>query len=35
MKRLTLVSLVLVAAFLISACGTAASTASWPGLAAD
>ncbi len=35
MKRLTLISLVLVAAFMVSACGTAGSTASWPGLAAD
>jgi len=35
MKRLTLVSLVVLLAFLISACGTGASTESWPGLAAD
>ena len=35
MKRLTLISLILLVAFLISACDTGGSTASWPGLAAD
>jgi outer membrane protein assembly factor BamB len=35
MKRLTVVSLLLMAGLLLSACSTGASTSSWPGLAAD
>jgi outer membrane protein assembly factor BamB len=35
MKRLTTVSLVVLAALLLSACATGSSGASWPGLAAD
>ena len=35
MRRLTLISLVLLAAVLLSACATGANSASWPGLAAD
>jgi outer membrane protein assembly factor BamB len=35
MKRSMLVSLVLLGAFALSACGTSTSTSSWPGLAAD
>lgn len=35
MKRLTLISLVLFGAILLSACSAGASTTTWPGLAAD
>ncbi len=35
MKRLTLISLVVLAGLLLSACSTGTSSASWPGLAAD
>ena len=35
MKRWTVISLILLASVLLSACSTGASTASWPGLAAD
>ncbi len=35
MKRLTVISLILLASVLLSACATGTSTASWPGLAAD
>ena len=35
MKRLTLISLVLLAAVLLSACSAGASATTWPGLAAD
>jgi len=35
MKRLRLILLIPLAALIVSACGTAGSTASWPGLAAD
>ena len=35
MKRLTLISLVLLAAVLLSACTAGASATTWPGLAAD
>ena len=35
MKRLTVVSLVLLASALLSACATGATSGSWPGLAAD
>ena len=35
MKRLTLASLVLLGSVLLSACSGAATTSSWPGLAAD
>ncbi|MGZ6317213.1 MAG: outer membrane protein assembly factor BamB family protein [Anaerolineales bacterium] len=35
MKRLTVVSLILLASVLLSACATGASSGSWPGLAAD
>lgn len=35
MKRLTLISAILLASVLLSACATGASTSSWPGLAAD
>src|SRR5512138_3229178 len=35
MKRLTVISLVALAAVLLSACSTGASSTSWPGLAAD
>jgi outer membrane protein assembly factor BamB len=35
MKRLTLISLVMLAAMLLSACSTGASATTWPGLAAD
>ncbi len=35
MKRLSLISLVLLAGVLLSACSTGTSSASWPGLAAD
>ncbi|MGE5072593.1 MAG: PQQ-binding-like beta-propeller repeat protein [Anaerolineae bacterium] len=35
MKRLTLISLVLLGAVLLSACATGANATSWPGLAAD
>ncbi len=35
MKRLTLITLVALAGLLLSACSTGATTASWPGLAAD
>lgn len=35
MKRLTVISLILLASVLLSACSSAASSTSWPGLAAD
>jgi outer membrane protein assembly factor BamB len=35
MKRLLLISLVLLGAILLSACSASATTSSWPGLAAD
>ncbi len=35
MKRLTVISLILAASVLLSACATGASSTSWPGLAAD
>jgi outer membrane protein assembly factor BamB len=35
MKRLTLISLVVLAGLLLSACATGTSSASWPGLTAD
>lgn len=35
MKRLTLISFILLGALLLSACSAAGNTASWPGLAAD
>lgn len=35
MKRLTLISLVVLTGLLLSACATGASSASWPGLTAD
>ncbi len=35
MKRLTLISLVVLAGLLLSACATGTNSASWPGLAAD
>ncbi len=35
MKRLTVISLIVLASVLLSACATGTSTASWPGLAAD
>jgi outer membrane protein assembly factor BamB len=35
MKRLTVISLVLLASVLLSACSTGANATSWPGLAAD
>ncbi len=35
MKRLTVISLILLASVLLSACSTGASSSSWPGLAAD
>jgi outer membrane protein assembly factor BamB len=35
MKRLTLISLVLLASVLLSACASGASATTWPGLAAD
>jgi outer membrane protein assembly factor BamB len=35
MKRLTVISIILLASVLLSACSTGATSSSWPGLAAD